>query len=124
MRQLFIRSTAVALAALTGSTVMAPTSAQAAQTGSDIRIIATEFKYEPREVHVKAGAPVTVVLDNSQAATEHGMAVPALKFRVDARAGQVARKTFVFDKPGTFPIVCDLPGHTEAGMTGTLVVQK
>jgi cytochrome c oxidase subunit 2 len=114
-RHSFVSLAVMAIAALSGAAQASP---------AEVRIVATEFKYAPSEVRVKAGAPVTLVLDNSQAATEHGLAVPVLKFRVDARAGQVARKTFTFDKPGTYPIVCNLPGHTEAGMTGTLVVQK
>lgn len=93
-----------------------------ALAASEITIVSTEFKYHPNIVEVVAGQPVTLVLDNTQAATEHGIAVPALNFRLFARAGQVSRAIFVFPVPGRYAIVCDLPGHTEAGMKGTVIV--
>jgi plastocyanin len=61
-----------------------------------------------------------LVLDNSQAETEHGIKMPAFGFYLIAKGGQVTRKTFIFDKPGEF--MCDLPGHQEAGMKGKLTV--
>jgi uncharacterized cupredoxin-like copper-binding protein len=47
--------------------------------------------------------------------------VPALGFRLHAKAGEIARKNIVFDKPGEYEFSCDLPGHREAGMKGTLI---
>jgi Copper binding proteins, plastocyanin/azurin family len=69
-----------------------------------------------------AGRAVTLVLDNSGAETEHGIFVPALGFRLDAKAGEVVRRVTVFDKAGKYDFSCDLPGHPEAGMRGKLIV--
>ena len=69
-----------------------------------------------------AGRSVTLVLDNSQAETEHGIKLPTFGFYRIARGGQVTRKTFIFDKPGEYDFMCDLPGHQEAGMKGKLIV--
>ena len=88
----------------------------------EITIAATEFKFEPNTIRVNAGQPVRLVLDNTQASTEHGLFIPALGVHLFARAGEVAGNTFTFDKPGEYEIVCDLPGHTEAGMRGKLIV--
>jgi len=89
---------------------------------AEIKIVSTEFKYSPAKVVVPAGHAVTIILDNSGAETEHGIFVPALGFRVEAEAGETARKTAVFDKPGEYEFGCDLPGHREAGMKGMLIV--
>jgi uncharacterized cupredoxin-like copper-binding protein len=43
-------------------------------------------------------------------------------FALEVEAGEIARKSIVFDKPGEYEFSCDLPGHREAGMKGTLIV--
>jgi uncharacterized cupredoxin-like copper-binding protein len=91
-------------------------------TPAEVRIVSTEFKYTPARVRVTPGREFTLVLDNSGAETEHGIFVPALGFRLEAKAGQIARKKTVFAKPGEYEFVCNLPGHLEAGMKGTLIV--
>jgi plastocyanin len=88
----------------------------------EVRIISTEFKYVPAKVGVTVGRTVTFILDNSNAETEHGVIVPAFGFRLEAKAGEVVRTTIVFDRPGEYEFTCDLPGHREAGMKGTLIV--
>ncbi|MCI0745971.1 MAG: cupredoxin domain-containing protein [Verrucomicrobia subdivision 3 bacterium] len=89
---------------------------------SEIRIVSTEFKYAPSKVRIAVGRTATLVLDNSGAETEHGLYVPAFGFRLQAKAGEIARNTFIFDKPGQYDFICDLPGHREAGMKGTLTI--
>jgi len=88
----------------------------------EVWVAATEFKFVPATVRVIAGRSVTLVLDNSQAETEHGIDLPAFGFYLIARAGQVTRKTFTFYTPGEYEFMCDLPGHQEAGMKGKLIV--
>jgi len=90
----------------------------------EVRVTSTEFKYVPATVRVIAGRSVTLVLDNSQAETEHGIDLPAFGFYLMARRGQVTRKTFIFYTPGKYEFMCDLPGHQEAGMTGKLIVSE
>ena len=90
---------------------------------AEIKIVSTEFKYAPAKIVIPAGRAVTIVLDNSRAETEHGIVFPAFGFRLDANAGEIVRKGFVFDKPGEYEFSCDLPGHFEAGMKGTLIVE-
>src|SRR3977135_3296016 len=89
---------------------------------AEVRIVSTEFKFSPATVWVAAGRTVTLVLDNSGAETEHGLFVPGLGFRLQAKAGEIARNSTVFVKPGEYKFICDLPGHQEAGMNGTLIV--
>jgi nitrite reductase (NO-forming) len=89
---------------------------------AEIRIVSTEFKFVPAMVSVPAGRPVTLVLDNSGAETEHGIVLPAFNFRLDVKASEIAQRTFIFARPGEYEFSCDLPGHREAGMEGTLIV--
>jgi uncharacterized cupredoxin-like copper-binding protein len=89
---------------------------------AEVRIVSTEFRFSPATVLVAAGRTVTLVLDNSGGETEHGLLVPALGFRLQVKAGEIARKNIVFEKPGKYEFTCDLPGHREAGMKGTLIV--
>ena len=72
---------------------------------------------------VIAGRAMTLVLDNSAGETEHDLVVPAFGFRLQAKAGETARKSTVFEKPGEYEYSCDLPGHRDAGMKGTLIVR-
>ena len=90
---------------------------------AEVRIVSTEFGYAPANVMVIAGRAVTLVLDNSGAETEHDLVVSAYGFRMQARAGETARKSTVFEKPGEYEYSCDLPGHRDAGMKGTLIVR-
>jgi plastocyanin len=90
---------------------------------AEVRIVSTEFGYAPAKVIVIAGRAVTLVLDNSGAETEHDLVVSAYGFRMQARAGETARKSTVFEKPGEYEYSCDLPGHRDAGMKGTLIVR-
>jgi uncharacterized cupredoxin-like copper-binding protein len=88
----------------------------------EVVIVSTEFKYVPAKVRIPAGRAVTLVLDNSGAETEHGIILSAFNFRMEVKAGEIARKSTVFDKPGEYEFSCDLPGHRDAGMKGTLIV--
>jgi plastocyanin len=89
----------------------------------EVRIVSTEFKFAPATVRVIAGRSVTLILDNSQGETEHEINVPAFGFYLIARGGQVTRKSFIFDEPGQYEFICELPGHQEAGMKGKLIVR-
>jgi len=105
-------------------TSLPPTAKTNTAAPAEIRILATEFKYEPAILEVSAGVPVTLILDNSGATTQHGLAVAEFGVRLEARAGDVAKKTVAFTSPGEYDFTCDLPGHTEAGMKGKLVVKE
>ena len=76
-----------------------------------------------RRYVVSIGRAVALVLDNTGAETEHGIVVPGFRFRLQAEAGKVVQRTIVFDKAGEFDLLCDLPGHSEAGMRGKLIVR-
>jgi plastocyanin len=88
----------------------------------EVKIISTEFKFMPAKIRIAAGRAVALVLDNSGGETEHEVSFPAFGFRLQAKAGEITRRTTVFNEPGEYDFACNLPGHREAGMGGTLVV--
>jgi plastocyanin len=124
-----LKPTKVAMAAITMLSAARTQAEEIAVPGplnetktAEVRIVSTEFGYAPAKVMVIAGRAVTLVLDNSGAETEHNLFVPAFGFRLQAKAGETARKSTVFEKPGEYEYSCDLPGHREA-MSGKLIVR-
>ncbi len=88
-----------------------------------VKVAAKEFAFEPKEVKVKAGQPVRLVLEN-KGVIEHDIVVEKLGVKTAAiQPGKTAELTFTPKAKGRYPIVCSVPGHKEAGMTGTLVVE-
>lgn len=87
---------------------------------------ATEYSFEPTELAVPAGKPLAVTLVNA-GRLEHdwvltdgsGREVPGA--HLHAAAGTEATAVFELDA-GTYEFRCTVPGHAEAGMTGTLTV--
>jgi nitrite reductase (NO-forming) len=73
---------------------------------------------------VPAGEWVVITLRNEDPIF-HDLEVEGLaNVDVAARPGQTASIRVRLDRPGTYEYVCTVPGHAEAGMTGTLVVEQ
>jgi plastocyanin len=80
-----------------------------------------EFVFTPNQLTIPANTDVSVALPNlGQAA--HNFTIQELGISVTVEAGQ-AGQTTINAPAGTYPFVCNLPGHSEAGMVGTLTVQ-
>lgn len=79
-----------------------------------------EVRFTPDRLAVGPG-PVTIDVSNHDLFW-HTMTVPDLD--IDVRVPVGARRSFVVDAPpGTYRFVCTIPGHTQAGMEGTLHVR-
>jgi plastocyanin len=106
---------------LVAGTVMAADRAIDAGATS-IEVSAQDLRYRPAEVHVRAGQFAVVTFTNDDPVF-HDWSVEGLaNVDVPARPGQTARLRFMIEEPGTYRIICTVPGHAQAGMTGTLVV--
>ena len=94
--------------------------------------------FDPGDVRVKAGVPVTFTLRNDDP-IEHEWIVGPSSVHQAHRTGTEAihnerptevsvppyttlKTTVVFDHAGVMQYVCHLPGHEEYGMTGLLTV--
>jgi uncharacterized cupredoxin-like copper-binding protein len=81
-----------------------------------------QLAWEPTELSAKAGQ-VTIELDNP-AAIEHNVEIEGNG--VDEVSDTVAEATTSVTadlKPGAYRFYCNVPGHAEAGMDGTLTVK-
>lgn len=88
-----------------------------------VTLIGTEFAYTPNRITVKAGQPVQVVLEN-KGVIEHDFVIDKFKVKIGTvQPGKTGTATFTPKAKGTFEFYCSIPGHKEAGMKGTLVVQ-
>jgi uncharacterized cupredoxin-like copper-binding protein len=87
-----------------------------------IRVVADEFSFAPSEIRIRAGAQVNIELDNRGDAF-HTLTISKLDFELRADGGKRAYGSLTTDAPGRYPFICDVPGHAEAGMRGTLIVQ-
>ena len=117
----------------------------------ELSLQATDFRFEPASMEVTAGQQVTVTMDN-QGTLEHDFVIQEIPVEktaaesepevgataahtmddmeiepavhMGAMAGMSSSLTFVPTKPGTYEYFCAVPGHKEAGMVGTLIVQE
>lgn len=124
-------------AAATPSTSAAP--ATAAGSGA-VTVDATDFKFSKPTISATAGK-VKITLDN-QGQAPHEFVVLKTSAKADAlpvKGGRVSETgsvgeisetaggksaTHTFDlKPGTYVYVCNIPGHYQDGMHGTLTVR-
>jgi uncharacterized cupredoxin-like copper-binding protein len=95
--------------------------------------------FEPAEISVKAGEPVTFVLRNDDP-IEHEWMVGGPEMHEAHRSGteayhdtrptevtlpplSVRETTVVFEEPGEYEYICHLPGHEAYGMKGVLRVE-
>jgi plastocyanin len=87
----------------------------------EIAIQAKSDRFNPSEIHVKIGEIVTISLTATD--EPHDFTVDALRVQIAATAGQTVRGALQAPAtPGRYPFYCSVPGHRQAGMTGTLVV--
>lgn len=89
--------------------------------GQRVEIKASKYEFSPRELKLKAGQPVTVVLTSTGGG--HSFHVDALNVH-SAEAGGGERVSFELkaDKPGAYEFYCAHGDHKEKGMTGHLEV--
>lgn len=111
-------------------------------SGVQQRIVAlSELKFEPATLTVRAGQPVRLAVKNTgtaehdlviaelpatgvkNAASAHGTSMQPGMIMADTKPKGQAEIAFTPTKMGSYEIYCSYPGHKEAGMKGTLMVQ-
>ena len=93
---------------------------------ASIALKAKEFLYEPKETTAQAGEIVFVVKNDG--AIEHNFVLQDAAQKTLAAVAVIEPGTLAQVKavltPGTYNIICSLPGHREAGMVATLRIPK
>ncbi len=96
----------------------------AASTGASaepITIEGVDIAWNPNEATIPANTDVTVTLPNN-GVTLHTFVIEELGIDIEMAPGST--QDIVINAPaGTYDFICDVPGHAEAGMVGTLIVE-
>ncbi len=87
-----------------------------------VEVVSYDIYFEPDEVTIPADTDVTFVLPN-EGVTPHNFSIDALGVDVDQAPGE--SQEIVINAPaGEYEFYCNVPGHKEAGMVGTLIVTE
>ncbi len=94
---------------------------------ASVLVRSTDFHFKPMTVKVRAGIPTRIELQND-GQTEHSLVVKTPDGEYDwihlhAQAGASDAAIYQLDQPGEYRVLCTIPGHTEAGMAGELIVE-
>jgi uncharacterized cupredoxin-like copper-binding protein len=84
-------------------------------------IVSIDIAFDPKDVTIAAGTAITLSLLNTGVAA-HNFSVDELGISVDLAPGET-QTVSVNALAGTYEFSCNVPGHKEAGMVGTLTVQ-
>jgi plastocyanin len=107
----------------TASSAADATPCPEASPGSESKVDVTSYDiyFDPKEVTIPANTDVKFILPN-KGVTLHNFSIDELGIDVDIKPG--ATEEIVINAPaGTYEYYCNVPGHKEAGMVGTLIVE-
>lgn len=85
---------------------------------ADVAVTASQLRWEPGEITLRGGGSGLWV-DNRDG-VRHALVVPELGIELEI-PGLKARRMEVSAGPGTYEIICTVPGHES--MTGTLIIE-
>ena len=85
--------------------------------------IAENMRFGQEVLRVKAGEPITFELQNRDMYA-HSFDIDELAWHVQMPANDQVLAEFTAVSPGTYTVYCAIPGHREAGMVATLVVEE
>lgn len=86
-----------------------------------IEVTARSFAFDPAEITVTAGEDIAIVLTSEDLL--HDFTIDELDAHVAADKGETSEGGLRADEPGRYTYYCEVPGHREAGMEGTLIVE-
>ncbi|HXF81223.1 MAG TPA: cupredoxin domain-containing protein [bacterium] len=103
-----------------GGTGGAPQGGGSGGAGGTVAVTETEWAINLPEA-VPSGA-VTFSVKNT-GAVEHNFVIQETNQRLDGLQPGQTKTLQVTLQPGTYTVVCDVPGHSEAGMRATMTVR-
>jgi nitrite reductase (NO-forming) len=84
-------------------------------------LIGKDFRFSPDILQANEGDTVRINFSNPDV-VPHLIDLPSFNQHIALIPDGEFTLEFVVDKSGSFPFVCSVPGHEEAGMTGVLIV--
>jgi manganese oxidase len=98
----------------------AAATASASDAPSSVAVELTEFAISPADLTVAAGGSLEVAnrgaIEHDLAVVDTGVGTPMLK------SGEEATLDLSSLAPGTYEVICTVPGHESGGMKGTLTI--
>jgi plastocyanin len=88
--------------------------------GESVEVVSHDIFFEPAELSIPADSDVTVQLPN-EGVTPHNFSIDELGISVDIAPG-ATEETVINAPAGEYEYYCNVPGHKQAGMVGTLTV--
>ncbi len=93
----------------------------ASPMAAEVVVVSKDIFFEPNEVTIAADTDVTFVLPNEGAAP-HNFTIDELDIDIDQDPGE-SYEVVINAPAGEYEFYCNVPGHREAGMIGTLIVE-
>ena len=97
--------------------------AEAAVPTKTVLVAAEAMRFEPDKVRLSVGQEVTLLLKNRDM-YGHSFDIDELDLHILMPGNSESEQTVTFTEVGTYTIYCGLPGHREAGMVGTLIIEE
>jgi hypothetical protein len=119
LRPLALAAAGVFLAGTFGSVAIAASTESAVALPDDVQVTAQQLMWAPEEV-VISGDNSGIWIENKDG-TRHTFTIPELGIDV-AVPGLKARRIDIDAAPGTYQIICTVPGHDN--MTGILIISS
>lgn len=90
---------------------------------TEVRVATFNFGFSPSEVHLPRGTDVNLTLSNPAASgVVHDLTIPALGIHVVASPGEARTVGLRALPAGRYDAYCSVPGHADAGMRATVIV--
>jgi plastocyanin len=109
---------AVGLVALLAVIVL-PSRGEEGRPEGALDVSMIEMAFVPEEMHASPGQEIYA---HNDGVLRHSMLVVGLGKGVELGRGETRTFTLPDDITGTYEVICDLPGHREAGMVGSLTI--
>lgn len=111
-----VLGTVVLASALSGDDGAASTG-----TGDGQTVVMTDFAFEPDPITVTGDEAQLLVVNDGQVV--HNLVIPELgKGTPEILAGDDIELDLTEQPPGTYRVICDIPGHVEAGMETEITI--
>lgn len=88
-----------------------------------VRVSMTDFAFDPDPIVLAAGDDARLVVVNDGAVAHDLVVGPLGKGTPEMEAGETIELDLSGQPAGTYRVVCDLPGHIEAGMVTELTLE-
>ncbi|MDX1413374.1 MAG: cupredoxin domain-containing protein [Candidatus Promineifilaceae bacterium] len=94
----------------------------ASDISDEQHVVTEDYRFAAEVIKVQAGETVRLVLDNEDR-LPHSFDVDEWDLHIAMPGNKQVTAEFTPDLPGEYRFYCGLPGHVEAGMVGTLIVE-